>query len=41
MDRRSSLREDIVCVKTPMGLEPIEVRIFVGENFTKINLAFK
>ena len=41
MGRRSSLREDIVCVKTPMGLEPFEVRIFVGKKFTKIYLALK
>ena len=41
MGRRSSLREDWVCVKTLMGLEPFEVRFFVGEKFTKIGLAFQ
>ena len=27
--------------KTPMGLEPFEVRIFFGEKFTKFDLALK
>ena len=35
MDRRSSLHEDWVCVKTLMGLELFEVRFFfVGKNET-------
>ena len=36
-----SLLEDFVRVKTLIGLEPFEVRFFVGQKFTKFNLAFK
>ena len=39
MGRKSSLYEDFVRVKTPMGLEPFEVRFFVKIKFTKIDLA--
>ena len=39
MGRRSSLPEDFVRVKTPMGLEPFEVRFFSRDKFTKIDLA--
>ena len=41
MGRRSSLHEDFGRVKTLMGLEPFEVRFFIGENFTKFDLALK
>ena len=41
MGSRSSLHEDFVRVKTLMGLEPFEVRFFVGQKFTKFNLALK
>ena len=41
MGIRSSLHEDFVRVKTLMGLEPFEVRFFVGQKFTKFNLALK
>ena len=41
MGSRSSLHEDFVCVKTHMGFEPFEVRFFVGQKFTKFNLALK
>ena len=41
MGRRSSLHEDFVRVKTPMGLERFEVRFFVGEIITKFDLALK
>ena len=36
---RSSLHEDFVCVKTPMGLGRFEVRFFSGGKFTKFDLA--
>ena len=39
MGIRSSLHEDFVRVKTLMGLEPFEVRFFVGQKFTKFDLA--
>ena len=39
MGRCSSLHEDFVRVKTPMGLERFEVRFFIWEKFTKIKLA--
>ena len=35
----SALVQDFVRVKTPMGLEPFEVRFFVKIKFTKIDLA--
>ena len=41
MGRRKSLREIFVRVKTPMGLEPFEVRFFFEEKFTKIDLALE
>ena len=41
MGRRSSLHEHFVRVKTPMGLDPFEVRFFVREKFTKVDLALK
>ena len=41
MGSRLSLHEDFVRVKTLMGLEPFEVRFFVGQKFTKFNLALK
>ena len=41
MGRHSSLYEDFVRVKILMGLEPFEVRFFVGEKFTNFNLALK
>ena len=41
MGRCLSLHEDIVRVKTLMGLEPFEVRFFIGQKFTKFNLALK
>ena len=41
MGRRSSLHEDFVRVKTPMGLEPFEVRFFVFKKSTKLYLALK
>ena len=41
MGSRSSLHEDFVRVKTLMGLEPFEVRFFVGQKITKFNLALK
>ena len=41
MGSRSSLHEDFVRVKTLMGLEPFEVRFFIGQKFTKFNLALK
>ena len=41
MGSRSSLHEDFARVKTLMGLEPFELRFFVGQKFTKINLALK
>ena len=41
MGSRSSLYEDFVHVKTLMGLEPFEVRFFVGQKFTKFNLDLK
>ena len=36
-----SLYEDFVRVKTLMGLEPFEVRFFVGQKFTKFNVALR
>ena len=39
--RRSLLHEDVVSVETPMGLEPFEVRFFIGEKFTKKDLGLK
>ena len=39
MGGRSSLHELVQRVKTPMGLEPFEVRFFFGEKITKIDLA--
>ena len=36
---RSSLHEDFVTVKTPMGLGRFEVRFFSGDKFTKSDLA--
>ena len=39
MGRWSVLVHDFVRVKTPMGLEPFEVRFFVKIKFTKIDLA--
>ena len=39
MGRRSSLHEDFVRVKTPMGLGRFEVRFFSRDKFTKIDLA--
>ena len=41
MGRRSSLHEDFVRVKTPMGLEPFEVNFFFGQKFTKFDLTFE
>ena len=38
---RSSLHEDFVRVKTPIGLGRFEVRFFSGEKFTKFDLAPK
>ena len=35
------LYELVQRVKTLMGLEPFEVRFFVGEKFTEIGLAFQ
>ena len=39
MGRCSSLHEDFVRVKTPMGLGRFEVSFFSGEKFTKFDLA--
>ena len=41
MNRRSSLVEHFVEVKSLMGLERFEVRFFFGHKFTKIDLAHK
>ena len=41
MGRCSSLCEDFVRVKTPMGLGPFEVRFFVKIKFTKTDLALE
>ena len=41
MGRRSSLHEDFVRVKTPMGLERFQVRFLFGEIITKFDLALK
>ena len=41
MGRLSALVQDFVRVKTPMGLEPFEVRFFVKIKFTKVDLALK
>ena len=41
MGRCSSLHEDFVRVKTPMGLERFEVRFFFREKFSKFDLALK
>ena len=41
MGSRSSLHEDFVRVRTLMGLEPFEVRFFIGQKFPKFNLALK
>ena len=39
MGKRSSLHEDFVRTKTPMGLEQFEVRFFIRKKFTKFDLA--
>ena len=41
MGRRSSLHEDLVRDKTPMGLERFEVRFFFEKIITKFYLALK
>ena len=41
MGGRSSLHEDFVGVKTPMGLGRFEVRFFSRDKFTKVDLALK
>ena len=41
MGRRSSLHEDFVRVKIPMGLEPFEVIFFFRVKITKVDLALK
>ena len=41
MGSRSSLHEEFRRVKTLMGLKPFEVRFFVGEKFTKFDLALQ
>ena len=41
MGSRSSLHEHFVRVKTPMGLQPFEVRYSVSKKCTKIDLALK
>ena len=41
MGSRSSLLEEIVRVKTLMGLEPFEVRFFVEQKITKFDLELK
>ena len=38
---RSSLRGGFGVFKTLMGLNPFEVRFFVREKFTKVDLALK
>ena len=41
LGRWSSLHEDFEHVKTPMGLEPFEVRFFFEHNFTKFDLTLE
>ena len=41
MNRRSSLVEHFVEVKSLMGLERFEVRFFLRVKFTKVDLALK
>ena len=40
MGWRSSLREDFVCIKTPMGLELFEIPFF-GQKLTKFDQALR
>ena len=41
MGRRSSLHEDFVRVKTPMGLQQFELRFFFSRKITKTDLALE
>ena len=41
MDRRTSLHEEFVRVKTLMGLEPLEVQFFIWKKSTKMYLTLK
>ena len=41
MGQRILLNEDFGRVKTPMGLEPFEVRFFFGKKSTKMHLTLK
>ena len=41
MGRRLLLHELVQCFKTYMGLEPLEVRFFFRQQFTKLDLALK